>query len=337
MGKKLRLSLLAASFLSSLLPAVTGSAATAPSTLLQIHCGTEVGRTCDQALTGIRKVFNDRVRQQVAPKDGQNGYYRRKDLLQTPRAGSDPLSGRFEVETRQADFPQACSLNGNRFNGDTAEKETSHLGDSCGEPDRVACRTGSTGELRAQLLMNSGDRESAYLHGAYIEALACVLQEMGSQMTRDQELKLAGDDTTTNSCLTLFGPYADARLRLIQDAEKAKRDGTPLCRFTEDGLPEQAGCYASAALQALDALFTAMAACETFRRADEAFEAYRVTVASPEARRRFWLEQGGKCAKTSKSCLALEACHHEGYRTLLAEEAKKRFSEENKGGKCGLP
>lgn len=336
MGKKLRLGLLAASFLSSLLTAVAGSAATAPATLLQIHCGTEVGRTCAQALNGISKVFNERVHQQVDPKDGQNGYYRRKDLLQTPRAGSDPLSGRFEVETRQADFPQACSLNGNRFNGDTAEKESSHLGDPCGEPDRVACRTSSTGELRAQLLMNSGSRESAYLHGAYIEALACVSREMGSQMTRDQELKLAGDDTT-NSCLTLFGPYADARLRLIQDAEKAKRDGTPLCRFTEDGLPEQAGCYASAALQALDALFTAMAACETFRRADEAFEAYRVAVASPEARRRFWLEQGGKCAKTSATCPALEACHQDGYRSLLEEEAKRRFKTEDPAGKCGLP
>ncbi|NDD90839.1 hypothetical protein EBZ37_01965 [bacterium] len=314
-------------------------AQTQSSTSLSLNCGTGVNRSCEQAGRRVATLVEERIRQQVLPANSSGGLYRLKDLLTLPLSGSSPSSGEVNLATKSADFPkiEICSLNGNRFNGSKAEKDTNHLGKSCGQPDTIDSRTSTKGELRVQLLTGTGTRELSHLYGVYLEALDCVSREILEELRTDSEVELLGDDKI-NSCQSLLADYNEGKAKLQASFEQLSGESRALCKFTRDGLPEQAGCYAQAGIEALDSLFSALVVCESFRRSNEAFAAFKKEFFSPASRQSWWLELSEECEKkipSSKSnyLSAFSSCYHDKFRDLIAAESKSWFPT---SGSCRL-
>ena len=342
MGKPLRSSLtgrlkpawMAAIWLlgaATVIPALARAADPTAPVLVSLNCGTELNRDCGQAAARITALFDARIRQQVLGDAGENGYSRRKDLLQKLKAG---VSGEgLELESSHEPFFKACSLNGNRFNGNEKEIEKNHLGESCGEFDTIECRKSSKGEIRAQLMAGSGTRESAWVRGGFIEALDCVSNEIAAEVRTNRSIRVPGTEDT-NACLKLVPLYEANRQKLTELAARVDPEKKGRCRFTDAGLPEQAGCYAEGSLEVLDALFAALLVCESFRRADEGYLGLANVTLDDAARRRTWKDHSQQCSSKA-GCEAFSSCTREKFRELVGAEARARFHP-GEGGKCRL-
>jgi hypothetical protein len=305
-----------------------------PDTIFSLLCGKELNRTCEQAVPRVAQLFETRIREQANKPGTTLGYYHLKDLLIVPKPGSSLRLGFDDFESFQKPFEEACSLNGNRFNGGEPEKDTNHLGRSCGTPDTIECRTSSTREIRAQLLAGTGTREMTYLRGAYLEALDCVSREIAAEIRENRELRIPGDEAT-NPCLKFMSDHAAIRQKLTDLATKASAEQKARCRFSSEGVPEQAGCYADAALESSDALFTAVAACEAFRRADQGYLALERTVHSMDSRRKLWSEHSKACSAQA-TCASFSSCVRGKYMEKIQAESRQRFPKLADGGKCSI-
>ncbi len=302
--------------------------------IFTLQCGSELNRNCQQATERVVRLLDARIQEQVLQSAKSLGYYHLKDLLMVPRPGPVSRLGPDDFELSHKPFPEVCSLNGNRFNSGASEQETNHLGRSCGAPDTIECRTSSKGEIRAQLIAGSGTREESYLRGAFIEALECVTREITTEIRDSRELKIPGDETS-NPCMKFISENSAIRQKLAQLASKGSAEDKSRCRFTRSGDFEQAGCYAESALEASDALFTAVAACEAFRRADLGFLALGRDLHSIDSRRKLWTKHAMECSKRP-TCESFSSCVHGRYTEEIRKESLQRFPNSTEGGKCKI-
>jgi hypothetical protein len=173
-----------------------------------------------------------------------------------------------------------------------------------------------------------------YLRGAYLEALDCVSTEIAEEIRSTRELRIPGDEAS-NPCLKFMSDHAAGRRKLADLAAQASAETKSRCRFSSEGLPELAGCYAEAALESSDALFAAVAACETFRRADQGYLALERDVHSIESRRRLWSEHSKDCT-TRTTCASFSSCVRSKYVDKIIAESRRRFAKTPDGGKCNL-
>jgi hypothetical protein len=306
----------------------------ATTAIFTLQCGTEFNRNCQQAAERVARLVEARIQEQVLQPAKSLGYYHLKDLLVVPQPGSSPKLSAEDFQSSHQPFPEVCSLNGNRFTGGAAEEETNHLGRGCGAPDTIECRTSSTGEIRAQLIAGTGTREEAHLRGAFIEALDCVSREITTEIRDSRELRIPGDEAS-NPCLKFMSENASIRQKLTELASKNSADNKTRCRFTPEGGFEQAGCYAESALEASDALFAAVAACEAFRRADLGFLSLQRDVHSIESRRKLWTKHAEECSMRP-TCESFGNCVHGKYREEIRKQSSQRFPKSGEGAKCRL-
>jgi hypothetical protein len=283
-------------------------------------------------LNQFEKLLELRIQQQVLPKNEPGGMYNLKDLLQEPEPGSDPMNGSITLKSRDASFPNLCSLNGNSFNGGSEEKTENHLGRHCGSPDAIECRTSSTGEIRAQLMIGTGTRERTHLRGAFVEALDCVKREVLEEVRRTRALRIP-ETEKTNACHTLMSAHMEVHSRL-QSLNKSSSSNSPLVRCSPDkSTLEQSGCFGESALNASDASFATIAACEVFRRANKGYAALFEAVLAPSSRQRLWREHASSCS-SSTTCDSLKTCTHTKFQELIRSESQKRFPATS--GSCQL-
>ena len=315
---------------------------------LELNCGlAEVNRDCELEAKRIVSLVEQRVTQQVLPPNSPNGLYRRKDHAIMPKAGVILGKSKREYETIVDNYPpvEICSPNGNRFNGGKPEISKNNLlptPKSCGSADTIETRKDSTGVIRMQLMVGSGTLERSYLYGIYLEGLECVLREVTEEITKNYSIKLPGT-ASTNACQSLLSEYNAAKEHLKMKYKRLTKGVSPkLCQSTtpaKEGLPEQAGCYAIASMEALDSTFSYLATCEVFRRSNEQYSAFKDEYFSPVARQKWWLIHADHCSKTTPAKSAnpdtvFTQCYQRQFSDTVTKEAQKWFRYDPKL-KCG--